>query len=194
MVLTDVSIRWYMQNGNIKLDPKPELNCFQPASVELTLGNTFDFPGEQQYHYADINGDLQSLPRKEFAKKLWTDICLRPGEFILGHTEETLTLADNICAQVNGKSSLGRIGLLVHATAGFVDPGFHGQITLELKNLSSQPIWLQHGMKIAQLVFLMTSRKAERPYGHPDLGSHYQDQQGTTRSYLEAPNGIAKSL
>lgn len=113
------------------------------------------------------------------------DLVVRDS-FMLGCTIETVTINDAFCAQVNGKSSLGRLGLLVHATAGFVDPGFSGQLTLELKNLSGRVIQLKQGQPVAQLVFHRLCCPAEKPYGHESLGSHYQGQVGPTRSHLEA--------
>ena len=108
---------------------------------------------------------------------------LHPGEFVLGTTLERLTLPDDIVARIEGKSSLGRLGLLIHATAGFVDPGWsNGQITLELSNVAPLPIRLWPGMKIAQLSFMRMDAPAERPYGHPELGSKYQGQKGPTPS------------
>lgn len=109
---------------------------------------------------------------------------LEPDEFALGCTIEKLTVPPHLCAQVNGKSSLGRLGLLVHATAGYIDPGFSGQITLELKNISNHTIILNEGMAVAQLVFHQLRQPAERPYGTPELGSHYQGQEGITPSFL----------
>lgn len=113
------------------------------------------------------------------------DLVVRDS-LLLGCTIETITISNELCAQVNGKSSLGRLGLLVHATAGFVDPGFSGQLTLELKNLSSRIIQLKQGQPVAQLVFHRLSSPAEKPYGHESLDSHYQGQVGPTRSHLEA--------
>lgn len=116
---------------------------------------------------------------------------LEPGEFALGSTLEKVTLPATLCAQVNGKSSLGRLGLLVHATAGFVDPGFSGELTLELKNLSNHVIPLSRGMAVAQLVFHRLTSPAQRPYGHEELGSHYQGQVGIRRSYMDGSAGYS---
>lgn len=112
-------------------------------------------------------------------------ITLQPGEFRLAHTLEKIGIPDHLVGQVNGKSSLGRLGLLVHATAGFVDPGFAGQLTLELKNLSDRPIQLEQHQPVCQLVLFRVLGTVLRPYGHPELGSHYQGQSGTTPSWLE---------
>ena len=110
---------------------------------------------------------------------------MHPGEFVLGRTEEFVELPDDVVARVEGKSSLGRLGLIVHATAGFVDPGFRGTLTLEITNLTRVPIKLWAGKPIAQLSFMALDRPAERPYGHPDLGSHYQGQVESTESRYE---------
>src|SRR5690606_14400289 len=107
---------------------------------------------------------------------------LHPGEFALGHTAERFAMPDDVVGIVNGKSSLGRLGLQVHATAGFVDPGFSGVIVLELSNVATLPILLRPGMKVAQMVFQSTDQPAERPYGHPELGSKYQGQSGAVAS------------
>jgi dCTP deaminase len=107
---------------------------------------------------------------------------LHPGEFALGHTKEVVGCPDDIVGLVNGKSSLGRLGIQVHATAGFVDPGFVGTVVLELSNVSTLPVLLRPGMKIAQFVFQRLDRPAERPYGHPELNSKYQDQRGAVAS------------
>lgn len=111
--------------------------------------------------------------------------CLLPGQFQLGHTVEVVTLSPAIVANLTGKSSLGRLGLDVHSTAGLIDPGFSGQIVLELYNKSDGNIYLEDGQAIGQLVFHLLRTPAQRPYGHPDLGSHYQDQRGDRPSHLE---------
>lgn len=111
-------------------------------------------------------------------------IWVMPGEFALAHTIQTVTLGAGIAGHLSGKSSLGRLGLDVHATAGWIDPGFHGQIVLELYNKSKSSIHLSDGQAIGQLVFHLLLTPARRPYGHPDLGSHYQDQRGTITSHL----------
>jgi dCTP deaminase len=117
--------------------------------------------------------------------RLAEPVILVSDEFTLSCTMETVTIPDNLVAQVNGKSSWARLGLQVHATAGYIDPGFSGQITLELKNLGSNRLALGAGVPICQLVFLQVQGPVLRPYGHPELNSHYQHQMGTTKSYLE---------
>ena len=117
---------------------------------------------------------------------------LAPNEFLLASTLETVTLGANVAANLTGKSSLGRLGLAVHITAGYIDPGFSGQIVLELKNLGNTELHLDKGAPIAQLVFHELRTAVARPYGHPDLGSHYQHQTGITRSYLEVSHELAQ--
>jgi dCTP deaminase len=117
--------------------------------------------------------------------RLAEPVTLVPERFALSHTLETVTIPDHLVAQVNGKSSWARLGLQVHATAGYIDPGFYGQVTLELKNLGHHRLDLDAGIPICQLVFLQVQGPVLRPYGHPELGSHYQHQMGTTPSYLE---------
>src|ERR671923_281211 len=115
---------------------------------------------------------------------------IHPGEFCLGRTEEWVELPDDVVARIEGKSSLGRLGLVVHATAGFCDPGWKGTLTLELANFNSVPIILRPGLPIAQLSFMTLDRPAERPYGHPELGSHYHGQVEATESRYEGARGL----
>lgn len=135
----------------------------QPASVDLTLGEHFIRAGEEWF-----TDDWDMLP----------------GEFLLGTTVEKVNIPAHLVAQINGKSSWARKGLIVHTTAGFIDPGFYGQVTLELKNVGHEPVRITPGDRICQIVFTKLSSPAERPYGSEGLGSHYQNQQGTTKSAL----------
>lgn len=169
MILSDAYIRQFIALGDIVVDPKPHDNQYQPASLEVTLGPKFVFPWEDK------------------DERNWTDCAIWPGQFVLGTTLEHIELPNYIVAQINGKSSWARRGLQVHATAGFIDPGFKGEITLEMYNMSYKPIWLQPGMEIAQLVFTYMTGVADRPYGHPELGSHYQNQIGPTRARVDKP-------
>lgn len=171
MILSDQDIYVELLGGGLCVTPASPLSAFQPASLEVHLGDATTRNHEGFTEYG-----------QNYAAETWW---LEPGEFALGSTVETLVLPSHLCAQVNGKSSLGRLGLLVHATAGFIDPGFQGQITLELKNLSNHTIVLNKSMAVAQLVFHRLSSPAQRPYGHPELGSHYQHQTGVTRSYMD---------
>lgn len=117
--------------------------------------------------------------------RIGEDVLLKPGDFVLSYTEEIVSLNDTVAAQLNGKSSLARIGLMIHSTGGWIDPGFTGQIVLELKNIGNAAIHLTNKPLVAQLIFHPLSRPARRPYGHPDRDSHYQGQRGKTPSYLE---------
>lgn len=180
MILSDATLREYLGSGYIHLEPyDPDL--VQPASVDVRLGTEFRVMRNSRITHIDPFVeqtklmDTVSVPEGE-------PFVLHPGEFALGHTSEVVGCPDDIVGVVNGKSSLGRLGIQVHATAGFIDPGFRGTVVLELSNVSNLPILLRPGMKIAQLVFQKLDRKAERPYGHPDLKSKYQGQQGATAS------------
>lgn len=174
MILSDQDIYAELAAGGLKVEPRPPLRAFQPASLEVHLA---DAATRHEDGYVEAGGPMT-----------WW---LAPGEFALGSTLEKVTLPATLCAQVNGKSSLGRLGLLVHATAGFVDPGFSGELTLELKNLSNRTIVLHSGMAIAQLVFHRLSSPSQRPYGHEELGSHYQGQVGIRRSHMDGSAGYS---
>jgi dCTP deaminase len=181
MILSDGTIRRLLAERRIVIDPLEEIHI-QPASVDVRLGDAFlTF---RRHTTSDIdpwqtNDNLMervTVPEGE-------PFILHPGEFVLGTTLERLTLADDVVARIEGKSSLGRLGLLIHATAGFIDPGWtNGQITLELSNVAPLPIRLWPTMKIAQLSFARMDAPAERPYGHPALGSKYQGQSGPVAS------------
>lgn len=165
MILSDISLRAELAAGTLVIDPPPADHAIQPASIDLHLGKNLRQLGDS-FEYNAVEWDL------------W------PGEFILGHTVEHVTIPAHLVGQLNGKSSLGRLGLSVHITAGFIDPGFSGQITLELHNCSSRGVTLDAGMPIGQLVLMRLTAPAERPYGHPDLRSHYQGQTGATPSVV----------
>jgi dCTP deaminase len=182
-VLSDGTIRRLVEEGRIRIDPwDPAM--LQPASVDLRLGRSFRVFENHKVPAIDLADPPRSItelveigPRDSFV--------IHPGEFVLGRTEERVELADDLVARIEGKSSLGRLGLIVHATAGFVDPGFKGTLTLEITNLTRVPIVLWPGKPIAQLSFMTLDRPAERPYGHPDLGSHYHGQEEATESRYE---------
>ena len=180
MVLSDRSINEAMRSGRLVIDPLGP-NAVQPASVDIRLDAHFRVFRNHRREYIDIREDLEDLTEPETIGE-GESFVLHPGEFVLGSTIERVELADDIVARVEGKSSLGRLGLLVHATAGFVDPGWRGHLTLELSNVATLPIRLYYGMKIAQLSFQDLSTPADRPYGHPELKSHYQGQTLPTAS------------
>jgi len=179
-VLSDGTIVRLVREGHIRIDPWDE-ELVQPASVDLRLGDTF-----RVFHNHKITAiDLREPPRgltEQVTPPPGEPFVIHPGEFCLGRTLEHVELPDDIVARIEGKSSLGRLGLIVHATAGFCDPGWKGTLTLELNNLTRVPIKLYPGLPIAQLSFMTLDRPALRPYGSPGLGSHYQGQSDATES------------
>jgi dCTP deaminase len=153
----------------------------QPSSIDFRLDRYFRVFENHRYPHIDPAVDQSDLTR--VVEPVGDEpFILHPGEFVLGSTHEVVTLPDDIAARVEGKSSLGRLGLLTHATAGFVDPGFSGHVTLELANVATLPIKLYPGMKIGQLCFFRLSSPAEHPYGSEKYGSRYQGQRGPTPS------------
>jgi dCTP deaminase len=182
-VLSDGGIIELVEAGRIVIDPWDEANV-QPASVDVRLGSSF----RVFHNHKATTIDLRDPPRdltEEVTREDDEPFVIHPGEFCLATTLEWVELGDDIVSRVEGKSSLGRLGLIVHATAGFVDPGWKGALTLELNNLTRIPIKLWPGMFIAQLSFMRLDRPALRPYGSPELGSHYQGQAGATESRYE---------
>ena len=179
-VLSDGTITRLVDAGRIRVDPwDPAL--VQPASVDLRLGDSF----RVFHNYRASAIDLRDPPENLTEEVVVADdesFVIHPGEFCLGRTLEWVELPDDIVARIEGKSSLGRLGLIVHATAGFCDPGWQGTLTLELNNLTRVPIVLAPGLRIAQLSFMMLDRPALRPYGSSGLGSHYQGQRAATAS------------
>ena len=174
MLLSDRDIKASLDSGRIQLDPL-DRDLVQPASIDVRLDRLFRLFDNHRYPVIDPAADQSDLthqvdvgPDQPFV--------LHPGEFVLGATYELVTLGNDIAARLEGKSSLGRLGLLTHSTAGFIDPGFSGHVTLELSNTATMPILLYPGMKIGQLCFFDLSSPAEHPYGSSGLGSHYQGQ------------------
>jgi dCTP deaminase len=182
-VLSDGTIRRLVADGRVLIDPWDE-TMVQPASVDLRLGTSF-----RVFHNHRITAIDLADPPRNLTELVEIDddesFVIHPGEFVLGRTQEHVELPDDIVARIEGKSSLGRLGLIVHATAGFVDPGFKGTLTLEITNLTRVPIILWPGKPIAQLSFMALDQPAERPYGHPELGSHYHGQTDATESRYE---------
>jgi len=184
VLLSDRDIRAQLDSGRVRLDPyEPEM--IQPASLDVRLDRYFRLFDNHKYPVIDPSQDQPELTRLVDAGPE-DPLVLHPGEFVLGATYEQVTLPDDIAARLEGKSSLGRLGLLTHSTAGFIDPGFTGHVTLELSNTATMPIMLWPGMKIGQLCFFQLSSAAEHPYGSGAKGSRYQGQRGPTasRSYL----------
>ncbi|MGN7247876.1 dCTP deaminase [Janibacter anophelis] len=180
MLLSDRDIRAEIDGGRVVLDPW-DPTMVQPSSVDVRLDKYFRLFDNHKYPVIDPAADQPELTRL-IEVEPDEGFVLHPGEFVLGSTLETVTLPDDLAARVEGKSSLGRLGLLTHATAGFVDPGFSGHVTLELSNVATLPIRLWPGMKIGQLCFFRLSSPAEHPYGSATYGSHYQGQRGPTAS------------
>ena len=167
-------------DGHISLDPwTPEM--VQPASIDVRLDRFFRLFNNHAYTYVDP-AENQGELTEQFEVRSDEPWILHPGEFALGSTWEYVKLDATIAARLEGKSSLGRLGILTHSTAGFIDPGFSGHVTLELSNVATLPIKLWPGMKIGQLCFFRLTSPAERPYGHGAEGSRYQGQRGPTAS------------
>jgi dCTP deaminase len=179
-VLSDGSILRLVGEGRIRIDPW-DAALVQPASVDLRLGGTFRVFHNHRTSAIDLLHPPTNLTEQIDVADDETFV-IHPGEFCLGRTLEYVELPDDIVARIEGKSSLGRLGLIVHATAGFCDPGWKGTLTLELNNLTRVPIKLHPGLPIAQLSFMELDAPALRPYGHADLGSHYQGQVEATES------------
>lgn len=184
MLMSDRDIRAEIEAGNIGLEPL-EMGLLQPSSFDVRLDRFFRLFDNHKYAYIDPAENQDDLTRLVEVRSDEAFI-LHPGEFVLGSTYEFVTLPDNIAARLEGKSSLGRLGLMTHSTAGFVDPGFKGHVTLELANVSNLPIKLWPGMKVGQLCFFQLSSPSETPYGSAKYNSRYQGQRGPTasRSYL----------
>jgi dCTP deaminase len=183
-VLADRDIRTELEAGRVRIDPYDPADL-QPSSFDLHLDRSFRVFRNNRYAYIDPR-----TPQPDLTELLTVGddepFILHPGEFVLGSTYEVVSLPDDVAARLEGKSSLGRLGLLTHSTAGFIDPGFSGHVTLELSNVATLPIKLWPGMKIGQLCFFRLSSPSEHPYGSEKYGSRYQGQRGPTpsRSHL----------
>ncbi|HET9094644.1 MAG TPA: dCTP deaminase [Solirubrobacteraceae bacterium] len=188
-VLSDGTILESVTSGRIRIEPW-DARMVQPASVDLRLGDSFRVFHNHRATAIDLREPPSNLT-EEVVVPEGEAFVIHPGEFCLGRTLEWVAIPDDIVARIEGKSSLGRLGLIVHATAGFCDPGFEGTLTLELNNLTRVPIRLYPGLPIAQLSFMTLDRPAQRPYGSPGLGSHYQGQRAATESRYEG--GPARS-
>lgn len=180
MLLSDRDIKAELDAGRVALEPL-DVGMIQPSSIDVRLDRFFRTFENHRYPHIDPAEDQPDLTR-EVAPEGDEPFILHPGEFVLGSTYEVVTLPDDVAARLEGKSSLGRLGLLTHSTAGFIDPGFSGHVTLELANVANLPIKLWPGMKIGQLCFFRLSSPAEHPYGSAKYGSRYQGQRGPTPS------------
>ena len=180
MLLSDGDIRKELESGRVGLEPL-DLSMVQPSSIDVRLDRFFRLFDNHKYQHIDPSLDQPDLTRL-VEVEAHEPFVLHPGEFVLGATYEVVTLPDDVAARLEGKSLLGRLGLLTHSTAGFIDPGFSGHVTLELSNVATLPITLWPGMKIGQLCFFRLSSPAEHPYGSQKYGSRYQGQRGPTAS------------
>jgi dCTP deaminase len=180
VILSDRSIREALAAGRIQIDPLDE-GLVQPSSIDVRLDRYFRVFLNHTMPVIDVKKNLEELTRLVEIDD-GNSFVLHPGEFVLGSTLERIALPDDLVARIEGKSSLGRLGLLIHSTAGFVDPGWNGHITLELSNVANLPITLYPGMKIGQISFLRMTTPADVPYGAASLGSKYQGQRGPTPS------------
>ncbi|SMH28991.1 dCTP deaminase [Rathayibacter oskolensis] len=180
MLLSDRDIKSELASGRVGLAPHDPA-MIQPSSVDVRLDRFFRLFDNHRYPYIDPAEDQPELTRLVETPAREAFI-LHPGEFVLGSTYEEVSLPDDIAARLEGKSSLGRLGLLTHSTAGFIDPGFTGHVTLELSNVATLPIMLWPGMKIGQMCFFRLSSPADKPYGSAEYSSRYQGQRGPTAS------------
>ncbi|MCC2334053.1 dCTP deaminase [Cellulomonas wangsupingiae] len=180
MLLSDRDIRAELESGRVALDPY-EPGMVQPSSIDVRLDRYFRLFDNHKYPFIDPAAEQPDLTRLVEVDR-GEPFVLHPGEFVLGSTYEQVTLPDDVAARLEGKSSLGRLGLLTHSTAGFIDPGFSGHVTLELSNVATLPILLWPGMKIGQLCFFRLTSPTENPYGSAAYGSRYQGQRGPTAS------------
>ncbi|MEE8600200.1 dCTP deaminase [Euzebya tangerina] len=180
MILSDTTIRAALEEGRIAVDPLGE-DAIQPSSIDLRVDAEFRVFNNHLYPYIDVRDPQPDLTESITVEEDQPFI-LHPGEFVLGSTLEKVTLPTDLVARIEGKSSLGRLGLLVHATAGFVDAGFSGWLTLELSNVANLPIAIYPSMKIGQLAFFQLDQEASVAYGDAALGSKYQGQRGPTAS------------
>nr|WP_246425608.1 dCTP deaminase [Streptomonospora nanhaiensis] len=195
-MLSDRDIRSEIESGRVKIDPY-EPGLVQPSSIDVRLDRYFRVFENHKYPHID-----PAVEQPQLTRLVEPDgdepFILHPGEFVLASTYEVVGLPDDIASRLEGKSSLGRLGLLTHSTAGFIDPGFSGHVTLELSNVATLPMKLYPGMRIGQLCMFRLTSPAEFPYGSAQYGSRYQDQRGPTpsRSYLNfrwGMNGTGES-
>ena len=180
MLLSDRDIKQEIEAGRVKVEPFDSA-MIQPSSVDVRLDRFFRVFENHKYSYIDPSIEQPDLTRM-VEVPADEEFILHPGEFVLASTYEVITLPDDVAGRLEGKSSLGRLGLLTHSTAGFIDPGFSGHITLELSNVANLPVKLFPGMKIGQLCLIKLTSPAENPYGSAKYGSRYQNQRGPTAS------------
>jgi len=182
MIFSDRTMKEALKEGRISIDPYEE-SFVQPSSIDLRVDEVFRTFENHKYSVIDPKAPQEDLTTEVKATEEQPFI-LHPGEFVLGSTLEVVGLSNDVVARLEGKSSLGRLGLLIHSTAGFIDPGFEGHITLELSNVANLPIAIYPGMKIGQISFYQMTTPADNPYGSSELGSKYQGQRGPTPSRM----------
>jgi len=187
MIFSDRTIREAITSGRIGIEPF-DPTMVQPSSIDLRCDPNFRVFENHKYAVIDPKAPQGDLTTGVTATES-SPFILHPGEFVLGSTLESIALADDVVARLEGKSSLGRLGLLIHSTAGFIDPGFKGQVTLELSNVANLPITIYPRMKIGQISFYQMTTPADVPYGSPELGSKYQGQTGPTPSQMHKDFG-----
>jgi len=180
VVLSDRTIRRLIDEGRIGVEPY-DAGLMQPSSLDVRVDRFFRVFRNSRYPYIDVKTEQEELTELVEVQQEEPFI-LHPGEFVLGSTLERITLPDDLVARLEGKSSLGRLGLLIHSTAGFIDAGWDGHVTLELSNVANLPITIYPAMKIGQISFVQLSEPAEHPYGSAGIGSKYQGQRGPTPS------------
>ena len=186
MIFSDRTILEAVSDGRISIDPF-DRSLVQPSSVDVRCDHYFRVFENHRYPLIDPKAIQHDLTKEIHASEA-SPFILHPGEFVLGTTLETIRLGDDVVARLEGKSSLGRLGLLIHSTAGFIDPGFHGQVTLELSNVANLPIAIYPEMKIGQISFYQMTTDADHPYGSGEAGSKYQGQRGPTDSRTCGPS------
>ena len=180
MVLSDATISRLLAEGRVEIDPYDDA-LLQPSSVDVRVDRFFRVFHNNRYPFIDVKVEQAELTELVEVEEEQPFV-LHPGEFVLGSTLERIRLPDDLVARLEGKSSLGRLGLLIHSTAGFIDPGWDGHVTLELSNVANLPITIYPGMKIGQISFMQLSEPTSTPYGSTSLGSKYQGQRGPTPS------------
>jgi dCTP deaminase len=180
VVLSDATISRYLAEGRIEIDPY-DASLLQPSSVDVRVDRLFRVFHNNRYPFIDVKVEQAELTELVEADD-GHPFVLHPGEFVLGSTLERIRLPDDLVARLEGKSSLGRLGLLIHSTAGFIDPGWDGHVTLELSNVANLPITIYPGMKIGQISFMQMTEPATVPYGSSAIGSKYRGQEGPTPS------------
>ena len=192
MVLSDRTIKEEVAAGRLVFDPYDE-TLVQPSSVDMRVDRSFRVFNNSRYPFMDVREPMENLTELVTVEDDEAFV-LHPGEFVLGQTLERVSLPDDLVARLEGKSSLGRLGLVIHSTAGFVDPGFEGNLTLELSNLANLPITIYHGMPIGQISFMRMDGPVENPYGAEEAGSKYQGQAEPTASrfYLNFRERVRK--